>query len=130
MARARLHKSPKCKCVRPVLEPLEDRLAPTAVTGAATTASWNIASGHRKCAEKPHYRFPNAPQYDCVTNLIVANSEVYTAAGLKAAHSNHPGGVNVALADGSVRFISNTIDLDIWRALSTPPGGEIPGPLD
>jgi plastocyanin/type II secretory pathway pseudopilin PulG len=35
------------------------------------------------------------------------------------ASSNHPGGVNVILGDGSVHFIRNDIDLDTWRALST-----------
>ncbi len=43
------------------------------------------------------------------------------------ARSNHPGGVNVGLADGSVRFISQTIDLATWRALGSIAGGETPG---
>ena len=41
--------------------------------------------------------------------------------------SFHPGGVQVALADGSVRFVGNTIDLAIWRALATRAGGEVVG---
>jgi prepilin-type processing-associated H-X9-DG protein len=41
------------------------------------------------------------------------------------ATSNHPGGVNVMLADGSVRFIKSTIDGTTWRALGTVSGGEI-----
>ena len=32
--------------------------------------------------------------------------------------SNHPGGVQVALCDSSVRFISNDIDLVTWRSLA------------
>ena len=39
--------------------------------------------------------------------------------------SYHPGGVNVAIADGSVRFIKDTIALTNWRALGTRSGGEI-----
>lgn len=41
-----------------------------------------------------------------------------------AARSRHPGGVQGALCDGSVRFISSTIDLATWRALGTSQGGE------
>jgi prepilin-type processing-associated H-X9-DG protein len=43
-----------------------------------------------------------------------------------AARSRHLGGVNVLLADGSVRFVSQTIDLHIWQALGTIDGGEVP----
>jgi hypothetical protein len=41
-----------------------------------------------------------------------------------AARSNHPGGVVAAMADASVRFISNSIDLRTWRALASRAGGE------
>jgi prepilin-type processing-associated H-X9-DG protein len=44
-----------------------------------------------------------------------------------AARSRHPGGVNVGLCDGSVSFISNTIAINIWRALSTTKGAEVVG---
>ena len=39
--------------------------------------------------------------------------------------SEHTGGVNIALADGSVRFVSNNIDLTTWRAMGTVAGGEV-----
>ena len=35
------------------------------------------------------------------------------------ARSRHPGGVQMLLCDGSVRFVSKTISLAIWSALST-----------
>lgn len=38
--------------------------------------------------------------------------------------SYHPGGGNFALADGSVRFIGETIDMVTYRAVSTVSGGE------
>jgi prepilin-type N-terminal cleavage/methylation domain-containing protein len=37
-------------------------------------------------------------------------------------HSKHPGGVSFCLADGSVRFLDETISHDIYRALSTRNG--------
>jgi prepilin-type N-terminal cleavage/methylation domain-containing protein/prepilin-type processing-associated H-X9-DG protein len=39
--------------------------------------------------------------------------------------SAHPGGVQFAMADGSVRFIEQSIDLVTFRALGTRAGGEI-----
>ncbi|MGQ9760673.1 MAG: DUF1559 domain-containing protein [Thermogutta sp.] len=42
------------------------------------------------------------------------------------ARSRHPGGVNVAFADGSVRFVSQNIELEIWRALGSRNGNEVP----
>lgn len=48
-----------------------------------------------------------------------------------AAHSKHSGGVTVALCDGSVRFVADTVDLlSVWRSLTTARGdraGEILG---
>ena len=39
--------------------------------------------------------------------------------------SQHPGGINVALADGSVRFLKETINMFVIRALSTRARGEV-----
>jgi prepilin-type N-terminal cleavage/methylation domain-containing protein/prepilin-type processing-associated H-X9-DG protein len=45
-----------------------------------------------------------------------------------AARSRHTGGVNVCLGDGSVRFVSNSVDLlTVWRPLATIAGGEVIG---
>jgi len=41
------------------------------------------------------------------------------------ARSQHPGGVQVAFADGSVRMIPESIDVLTWRALGTAAGGEV-----
>jgi prepilin-type N-terminal cleavage/methylation domain-containing protein/prepilin-type processing-associated H-X9-DG protein len=39
--------------------------------------------------------------------------------------SLHPGGVQFAMTDGSVRFIEDSIDLTLYRALGTHAGGEV-----
>jgi prepilin-type processing-associated H-X9-DG protein len=41
------------------------------------------------------------------------------------ARSAHNGGVNMMMVDTSVRFVSDDIDLDTWKAMSTPRGGEV-----
>ena len=42
-----------------------------------------------------------------------------------SASSYHAGGVNVCFADGSVHFISDSIDFATWQALGTRGGGEV-----
>jgi prepilin-type processing-associated H-X9-DG protein len=36
------------------------------------------------------------------------------------ARSYHPGGVHLLLGDGHVRFVSESIALDVWQAVGTP----------
>jgi prepilin-type N-terminal cleavage/methylation domain-containing protein/prepilin-type processing-associated H-X9-DG protein len=42
----------------------------------------------------------------------------------KAVRSRHPGGVNVSLCDGSIRFVTDNIPLATWGALGSMSGGE------
>ncbi len=54
----------------------------------------------------------------------VSNS--YGAArGVYPARSRHPGGVNHGVADASVRFVSETIELGVYHALGSRDGGEV-----
>jgi len=41
------------------------------------------------------------------------------------AGSSHPGGFDALFADGSVRFLKNTINLSVFRSLITRAGGEV-----
>lgn len=41
------------------------------------------------------------------------------------ANSRHVGGVHVTVADGGVRFVSDSIDINVWRAIGTRKGSEI-----
>jgi prepilin-type processing-associated H-X9-DG protein len=56
-----------------------------------------------------------------VTSTTAANG-YYTR---MAARSWHSGGVNAGLADGSIRFVTNQINLDIWRAAGSTNGNEV-----
>jgi hypothetical protein len=45
------------------------------------------------------------------------------------ARSRHPGGVDVALCDSSVRFVSNDVDIQVWRGYGSRAGEEVGGEL-
>jgi hypothetical protein len=60
--------------------------------------------------------------------LSLGSNSWWTPSGLgalAAARSKHVLGVNAAMADGSVRFFSNSMDLATWRAMGTRAGGEV-----
>jgi hypothetical protein len=56
---------------------------------------------------------------DCTSTYV---SEAYDQT--LASRSKHMVGVHVAMCDGSVHFVSNFVDLNTWRALSTAKGRE------
>lgn len=64
-----------------------------------------------------HYHAPNSPVPDMGT----------CGNGIFAARSYHTGGVHTLMCDGSVRFVSDSIHLNTWRALGTRAGGEVIG---
>ncbi len=55
--------------------------------------------------------------------LVPANVENWTRQ--YTFRSQHPGGANFVMADGSVKFIKSTINFNIYQALSTRSQGEI-----
>lgn len=67
-----------------------------------------------------HVLTPNSRIPDCSAgNMIEGGGN-----GAYTARSYHPGGVNAVSAGGSARFINESIDERVWRALSTRDGGE------
>lgn len=53
----------------------------------------------------------------------------FDCGGFYTSRSRHTGGVNVAFADGSTRFVSDSVDQELWWAASTRDGGESAGEL-
>jgi prepilin-type processing-associated H-X9-DG protein len=46
------------------------------------------------------------------------------------ARSNHGGGANVLLMDGTVKFVDDSIDQEIWWGVGSIYGGETKGKAD
>jgi prepilin-type processing-associated H-X9-DG protein len=58
---------------------------------------------------------PNSPMPDSTAHGL----------GWLSARSNFGGGVNVCFGDGSVRFITNNVNIETWRSMATRNGGEV-----
>lgn len=81
----------------------------------------------------PNTSEPDAMQakVDCIPVLPNPPCTAANAGNLfwTAARSRHPGGVNAAMCDASVRFVSDDVDLATWRAVGTTQGDEAYGSL-
>jgi prepilin-type N-terminal cleavage/methylation domain-containing protein/prepilin-type processing-associated H-X9-DG protein len=78
---------------------------------------------HNNCAQGGCYtHIMNPNKRACFFSDETSSHTFYTIVG---ASSFHPGGVNLALLDGSVRFIKDTISQSTWWALATKAGGEV-----
>ena len=82
-----------------------------------TGVAWFVGTLSQTCYN--HVIEPNSTTPDCV----LGHSNPVN--GLFGARSNHPGGVHAAMADGSVRFVSNSIRRPVWIAIGTCAGGEV-----
>jgi prepilin-type N-terminal cleavage/methylation domain-containing protein/prepilin-type processing-associated H-X9-DG protein len=81
--------------------------------------------GHRGTLRFNSYNHFNTPnKLTCTTS----DGEGGTPGGFNSLitpSSNHPGGVTVGFCDGSVRFIKDTVNLQVWWALGTRGQGEV-----
>jgi prepilin-type N-terminal cleavage/methylation domain-containing protein/prepilin-type processing-associated H-X9-DG protein len=112
--------------------------------GAITSWGGNLGSygtyDHRgdvlnddyNCTMFHTYTLPNSPipdqmgSYTFCSNLYQNNPACNNLnPAWNAARSRHPGGVNVLMSDGSVRFIKDTVNFLTWRAIGSPNGGEV-----
>jgi len=72
------------------------------------------------------YSHTNTPnRLSCYYNNDGIGQPASAAVNAIAASSRHPGGVNMAFADGSVRFIKSSVSPMAYYALATPQGNEV-----
>jgi len=93
--------------------PLSDAACGSAPGYSDRGSRW--ADGAGPFTQYTHYAPPNSPTPDCSGFF----------GGRKASRSRHAGGVNVGLADGSLRFVRDAVDPTAWRSAGTRSGGEV-----
>ncbi len=89
-------------------------------SSVSTTRGERWVDGWPRYSGYDHALMPNSRIPDC--------SVVSPMRGLwQAARSRHPGGVNLLLCDGSVRFVADSVDAETWHAIGSRNGGEVLG---
>jgi len=92
----------------------------SSTNGTYDWGGWTWAGGEYTNAVINFVLTPNHKSKDCSPW-----GGVGTGYGFFTARSWHPGGVNVLMADGSVKFIKDSINPMTWYALATATGGEV-----
>ena len=121
---------------------ISEGIVPTAaVTGwggvMGETIYGNMGGALFSASLTPNSSSPDRPVGPCPQNqgdsgyrapcVSLGGNAWYTpsaAGAFAAARSKHVGGVCTAMADGSVRFFSEGVDLTLWRSLGTRAGSE------
>jgi len=107
----------------------------TSTYGGAYVPTPGIYSGHAYHSTMPylgsnisyfHFNTPNGLSCAKAAPLEGVGGDPWGGCiSAITANSNHPGGVNVGFADGSVKFIKDTINLQTWWALGSRNLGEV-----
>ncbi len=113
---------------------------PAEVTAYFTDGEFKVDSGHTEWVDARVHQTGFTTTFSPNTKVpFVAGGETFDADfnshregrsnvlptyAVVTSRSFHPGGVNVLLLDGSVRFVQENISQSLWRALGTRAGGE------
>jgi prepilin-type N-terminal cleavage/methylation domain-containing protein len=94
---------------------------PTTATPLTSKWGYSWVMGENCCTQYNHVATPNSKTCGgtgftgTMTNMAMQVS----------ANSLHVGGVHVMMGDGAVKFVSDNIDLGVWRAVGSRAGDEI-----
>jgi prepilin-type processing-associated H-X9-DG protein len=97
-------------------------------TAPTNPTQWSGACWNGSHAGTLHFNAYNHWNTPNTLSCVSANSWGGPPGGFNdiiSASSNHPGGVNVAFCDGSVRFIKNSVAINVWWAIGSRNLGEI-----
>ena len=97
---------------------------------------WNCESGCHQITTKfgpnddspDNSRCHDRPEYPCIESNNTNSKTPYTSSRYEqyiVSRSEHPGGVQVAMCDGSATFIEEGVEINLWRNMSSMAGGEV-----
>jgi len=88
-------------------------------------AHWSLSyPWHTSNSAYTHFNTPNKNSCHSATDTCCNNVWGGTSAIITAT-SNHSGGVNICFADGSVKFVKDTVAPNTWWAIGTKAGNEV-----
>jgi prepilin-type processing-associated H-X9-DG protein len=98
-------------------------------TAYLSGAHWSLAyPWHTSNSAYTHFNTPNKTScHNLAEGAIYGNIGTNPWGGVTSlitATSDHPGGVNTCMTDGSVKFMKDNVSAQIWWALGTKSGGE------
>jgi prepilin-type N-terminal cleavage/methylation domain-containing protein/prepilin-type processing-associated H-X9-DG protein len=114
--------------------------APKVLIDLQTCSQFFQTQQHPPWSDDKGYRWgTGSPGVTLFNSIVPPNSQQYPWSGCRFScegcgfefgqyenvSSNHPGGVNCMMADGSVHFVKNSIDMFTWWKLGTKAGGEV-----
>ncbi len=95
---------------------------------AGSTVATSSVAGLSWIKAYPPYSVINAYTHFGAPNSVACSNDNSYWGGPAATvppNSNHSGGVNVGMADGSVKFVKDSVNLQTWWAVGTRAGGEV-----
>jgi prepilin-type N-terminal cleavage/methylation domain-containing protein/prepilin-type processing-associated H-X9-DG protein len=98
-------------------------------TSPIPAANVKVPNGDARIATQTEYPVA-CDQGNYAPGLTLPDANIFTCideGNSQSARSRHTGGVNIALCDGSVRFVSNSVAPLTWAALFSMDGQEIVG---
>jgi len=103
----------------------------TATSGGSylSGAHWSLSyPWHTSNSAYTHFNTPNGLTcYNTDENPPPGGNPWGATNTLVTATSDHPGGVNMCMVDGSVHFVKDTINPQVWWGLGSKKGGEVIG---
>jgi prepilin-type N-terminal cleavage/methylation domain-containing protein/prepilin-type processing-associated H-X9-DG protein len=99
------------------------------VPGTGAAAQVSVAGRHYLAGDYVESRYNHIMPPNRASGVVPVLGDLVTSINngpqATTASSRHPGGVNLATADGAARFVRDEVDVAVWWAIGSIAGGEV-----